>query len=131
MSKNFWKQKLITWILNERARISYFLYLHFMLRKQSPSRWICCLLVCGPWKFQILRDCFAICDGVITFCNVGIRDCLNLMMFMFFMFPLLFTQAFDFKLVFLVCTFCHFLVFYYILGTKLYLIDLKLVVVFI
>ena len=102
-----------------------------MLLKKLPSRWVCHLLVCGPWKFQILRDCFAVCDGVITFCNVGIRDCLNLMMIMFFLFRLLFTQTFDFSLVFLVCIFCHFLVFEDILGTKFYLSDFKLVVVFI
>ena len=92
---------MITRILNERARISCFLYWFlycfvyllfffiFMLLKKSPTRWLCCLLVYGPWKCQILGDFFAVCDGVITFSNVGIRNCLKLRMVMFFLFHLL------------------------------------------
>ena len=64
-------------------------YFIFVLLKKSPSRWLCCLLVCGPWKRQILGDFFAVCDGFITFSNVGIRNCLKLMMVMFFLFHLL------------------------------------------
>ena len=61
----------------------------FMLLKKSPTRWLCCLLAYGPWKCQILGDFFTVCDGVITFSNVGIRNCLKLRMVMFFLFHLL------------------------------------------